>query len=182
MREVLEVVIWPVTLLLVVLILRRPLADLVQSARRLKYKDIEMDFGRGIEEVQAEAREALPGPADPSRSSVEIDLYRLAQVSPTAAVLEAWEAVEASAKALLAARGLPVDFEAERRYRQTQDRLLGEEIIDARRGKIFSDLRQLRNRVAHAAGFTITTEQAETYVDLSIKLRQYLDGLKGPSA
>jgi hypothetical protein len=175
MKEILEVVIWPVTVLAVVLILRRPLVGLVESTKKVKFKELELEFGEDIEQVQAEAKEVLPEAPDKEKSSVEVDLYRLAQVSPTAAVVEAWSAVEASAKGLIASRGHTLDYEVDQPYKMIQDVLIGEKMIDPRRGKIFSDLRQLRNRVVHASGYTISAELAAEYIDLSIKLRQYLD-------
>jgi uncharacterized protein YutE (UPF0331/DUF86 family) len=60
-----------------------------------------------------------------------------------------------------------------------QEVLVRGKIIDQRRGKILNDLRQLRNKVVHATDFTLSTEQAKKYIDLSIKLRQYLDSLRG---
>src|SRR5262245_24456347 len=178
MKEVLEVVIWPVTVLILVLILRRPLIALLQSTKKLKYKDLELEFRKGIEQVQAEAKEALPEVLDKNKSSVEIDLYGLAQISPTAAITEAWRAVESSAKSLIAFKGHKLDYEVDRPYKLIQDVLVRGKIIDQRRGKIFNDLRQLRNKIVHTEHFTLSTEQAEKYIDLSIKLRQYLDSLR----
>jgi hypothetical protein len=178
MKEILEVVVWPITVLAVVLILRRPLAGLVVSTKKLKFKELELEFGEDIQQVQAEAKGVLPEAPDKGKSSVEVDLYRLAQVSPTAAVVEAWSAVEESAKELIASRGHELDYDVERPYKLIQDVLLKGKMIDPRRGKIFSDLRQLRNRVVHAIGYTISTDLAVEYIDLSIKLRQYLESLR----
>jgi hypothetical protein len=105
MKEILEVVIWPATVLIVVLILRRPLTRLLESTKKLKYKELELEFSKGIEQVQAEAKEALPEVLDKNKSSVEVDLYGLASISPTAAITEAWRAVESSAKTLITFKG-----------------------------------------------------------------------------
>jgi hypothetical protein len=178
MTELFHIAIWPVTVIVIVLILRKPLARLVESTRKLKYKDLELEFRKNIEQIQAEAKEVLPEAPDKAKSTVEIDLYGLAQVSPTAAVVEAWKAIEASAKNLIASRGHKLDYDVERPFKLIQDVLVKGKIIDPRHGKILDDLRQLRNKVVHASGFTLSSEQAVQYIDLSIKLRQYLERLQ----
>jgi hypothetical protein len=175
MTEVLHIAIWPITVIVIVLILRKPLARLVESTRKVKYKELELEFRKDIEQIQAEAKDVLPEAPDKAKSTVTIDLYGLAQVSPTAAVVEAWKAIETAAKNLIAARGHKLDYDVERPFKLIQDVLVKGKIIDPRHGKILDDLRQLRNKVVHAAGFTLSAEQAVQYIDLSIKLRQYLE-------
>ncbi len=70
MTEIVTILIWPATVIVIVLILRKPLASLVASAKKLKYKDLELEFSKDIEQVQADAKEALPEAPDKSKSAV----------------------------------------------------------------------------------------------------------------
>ena len=175
MKEILEILVWPAALIVLVVILRKPLADLLRTARKVKYKDFEIEFQKGIDSLKQEASEALPDTAEPENGKVEVDLFELAEVSPSAAVLEAWRSVETSAKALIAGRGHEVDYDVATPYKMIQDILVGGKIIEEKKGKIFNELRQLRNKVAHATGYRLTTEQAEEYVRLALRMKDYLD-------
>ena len=78
--------------LALILLLRKPIADLILLLTRLKYKDLELEFGRRLAEVTAEAGEELPPPHPPAplEAAEEQTLVELAKVSPRSAVTEAW--------------------------------------------------------------------------------------------
>jgi len=181
MNEIIEILVWPVTVVIVVLILRQPLARLVRSTKKLKYKDLELEFRESIEKLQAEVQEVLPDepPSERKLESVQIDLYELAAVSPAAAVIEAWKSIESSAKDLIQSKGHAPDYDVATPYKLIQDVLLRDKLIDERHGKIFNDLRRLRNKIVHATDYTFFEEQAKQYIGLSIRLRNHLDELAG---
>jgi hypothetical protein len=56
---------WPSVVLAIVVALRKPLSDLLPLLQRLKYKDLELDFGKRVEELRAEVAEELPQQAEP---------------------------------------------------------------------------------------------------------------------
>src|SRR5215207_8632055 len=87
---------WPLTVLGIFLVLRRPLTGLVPLLARLKFKDLELDFGRRLAEASAEAA-TLPGipPAAALPAGSDEVLLRLATDAPRAAILEAWLRLEA---------------------------------------------------------------------------------------
>jgi hypothetical protein len=41
--------------------------------------------------------------------------------------------------------------------------------------KIFSDLRQIRNKAAHAEEYIITSEKADEYIQIALKLNEYFN-------
>ena len=85
---------WPLTALGIFLVLRRPLLALVPLLARLKFKDFELDFGRRLAEVSAEAARL---PSVRAGNAADEALLRLAPVAPRAAILEAWLRLEAAA-------------------------------------------------------------------------------------
>tara|TARA_R110002111_G_scaffold262794_2_gene341076 strand:- start:11150 stop:11704 length:555 start_codon:yes stop_codon:yes gene_type:complete len=179
MSEVLEILVWPVTVIVVVFILRESLARLLLTTQKLKYKDLEVSFRESIEKIEAEAQEVSLNTPSPERKleSVEIDLYELASVSPTAAVIEAWKTVEIAARLLIQSKGHKLNYDVDTPYKLIQDTLERENLLEGRHCKIFSDLRLLRNKIVHAEGYTVSEEQSKKYLDLSIRLRSYLHEL-----
>ena len=59
--EMTKALAWPLTIILALLLLRRPLADLIPLLQRLRYKDLELDFGKRVQELASEIKKELPG-------------------------------------------------------------------------------------------------------------------------
>jgi hypothetical protein len=147
---------WPVAVVLIVFIFRQSLAKLIPGLRRLKYKDIEAEFGHQIEEAKQELGPpapppALPGPQKEGEAQRKGNLlyYRsLAEVSPRAAILEAW--IEFEVAANNAVESLQLAFRKRPLPMQHVFGVLGEaglllpQEIDA-----LTRLRALRNQVVH---------------------------------
>ena len=56
---------WPSVLLIIFMLLRKPLYGLLPLLQKLKYKEIEVEFTRRVEEVSAEVVQELPAPVPP---------------------------------------------------------------------------------------------------------------------
>jgi len=136
--------------------------------QRLKYKDIEIDFGRKVQELAIEATSELPAPTE-ARSIVE----KLAFVSPRAAVLEAWLKLEAAAIEASKRHQLNLSS-SELRSPLTLGRALEQVgVLDKNKSNIYHRLRNLRNAAAHASDFSFDSESAMEYVDLAGRLAEY---------
>ena len=90
---------WPIALLVAVLLLRKPLLELFPFIQKLKYKEIEIEFGQRVREVGQELAEELApiGPEQELTRTEEDALARLAEISPRSAIIEAWRGVELEA-------------------------------------------------------------------------------------
>jgi hypothetical protein len=174
---------WPAVVFGVALVLRKPLGDLLPLLQHIRYKDLELEFGKRVEELQAEVAEELPAPgeaaatAEPERAA----LLKLAEISPRAAVLEAWRAVEAAA--LKAARRLEPDEPGRTMSSYEAIRYL------ERSGKLdraiagpLQELRMLRNEAAHAPEFALRRESALEYASLAERLALHLSRLGSAAA
>ena len=166
--ELIKALAWPVTVLLIFAVLRSPLLRLIPLLERLKYRELEVDFGRRLEEVASAAAvlgaDAVIGAARVTPSS---DLLRLLESSPRAAILEAWIRLEAAAMA--AARRQHVDIPSTllRSPHQLIQTLEETGIIDAGQAVVFHDLRGLRNSAAHATTFVPSPSAAQEYLRLA---------------
>jgi hypothetical protein len=173
--ELVKALAWPVTVLLIFAVLRTPLLRLIPLLERLKYRELEVDFGRRLEEVASAAAAlstaTVSGAATLPASS---DLLRLVESSPRAAILEAWIRLEAAA--IAAARRQHVDIPPSllRSPHQLVQVLEETGVIDARQAAVFHELRGLRNSAAHASSFTPSPSAAQEYLRLAHALEHSL--------
>jgi hypothetical protein len=102
---------WPAAVVVIVLVLRRPLAAALQrGVRRLKAGPIEVEFDEELAEVKQDLAQApelrgTPTPPLPGQGLDE-ELARLVDVSPRAAVMEAFVRIEARLGELVDAAGI----------------------------------------------------------------------------
>jgi hypothetical protein len=168
---------WPAALFGVIALFRGKVVELIPYIGKLKYKEFELEFRETMRELGAEA-EALED-ADTELQLGEPDaadqLYGLAELSPRAAILEAWLNVEAHAAMALRSRKVETDHEIRKlaplrlaRLIESTNALNDEELT------IFHKLRELRNRAVHLGDPALTAADAAEYIDLSFFLtRQF---------
>ncbi len=102
---------WPAGVLAVVIILRKPIGVVLgRGVRRLKAGPVEVEF----DQLQAEVREELARSPELAEAQVPAlgvslreELAGLAEVSPRAAVLEAYQRIEARLVQMLDSPGVP---------------------------------------------------------------------------
>jgi hypothetical protein len=175
--ELIKALIWPIVFVIVLIVIRKPLAGLVPYLKRLKLGELEAEFDKTVEQIKAdldqdllrENREAallIPG------NEIE-SLTGLAEIAPNAAVLQAWKKVEQAARELVASRGYELDYHVAAPYRLLENMLKKAGLAETKKIKVFDDLRILRNKIAHAAEFEISPAQAGEYVTLATSLRAY---------
>jgi hypothetical protein len=158
---------WPSFALAMVLFLRKPLRDLIPLLQRLKYKDLEVEFGRRVEEVRAElpqtVRQVLPGPEMGA-------IAKLAEISPRSAVLESWLNVEQTA--LETANRFGANLGPSQTY-QAIKFLERSDKMDRSLVSLLRDLRGLRNQAAHTPDFALGKAAALQYAESAYDLSHY---------
>lgn len=155
---------WPAAIAVVVIVLRRPIgAVLSRGVRRLRAGPVEVEFEQELAEVRAELRRSPELGAEPLvPRSLSEELARLAEVSPRAAVLEAFARIEARLADLLAGTDAPrVGGRALARLARDQE-LISDETVAAVEG-----LSVLRNLAAHSPTDEISVERARDYLALA---------------
>lgn len=172
---------WPGTLVVLVIILRKPIAELIPLLRNLRYKGLELDFDRGLEKLEAEADRAelppiAPTTAPPDEPPFEEEYWgtieRLSDVSPRAAVAEAWRRVEWAVDEYFKRLGqeTPNSYQGMLRAITAQNR----EVPPAMR--LLQDLRVLRNKAVHAWEFDIDKMRAIEFAQLAERIIASLEG------
>lgn len=167
---------WPVTLMVALYMLRRPIAELLPGLRRLRYKDLEVDFGKELEQIEAvmdtveektKPKGKLPIGIQPEplpKTRTEL-LDKLAKLSPNAAILESWRNVERTLEFYFSSRGMerPCSGQAILGHLD-HDSNFPPQLVSA-----YQELRLLRNRAAHNRE-NLTAKHAKEFSALADRL------------
>lgn len=176
---------WPGTVILCVILLRKPIAELIPLMRNFRFKGLEIDFGRRLEELKAEADQAelpaIPPPTTEPATEVspETDYWetieRLSEVSPRAAITEAWRRVEWALDNYFRRLGQerPPSYQGMLRALRTQGRPIPAAM------SLFQELRVLRNRAVHARDFDIDSQRAIEFAQLAERIVASLETEQG---
>ena len=125
--------------------------------------------------VQAQLPPTPTTRALPTRASAV--LVKLAEMSPRAAIIEAWRQVEEELIAAAQRKGLELP------PRQVilpvyVLRLMHEKgLVDSEKLSIINELRMLRNSAAHAPDFALSKESALEYAEVAARLAEFLRSL-----
>ncbi|GLW04338.1 hypothetical protein [Streptomyces lavendulae] len=188
--DYLKVLIWPLVLVATVLWFRSDVSALIRRMRSLSGPGIDAEFSEEVAEVSAGAEEAvreatppsanieLPAPAPPPPSSNPpgwdiSTLPYIARLSPQAGMLAAWREVEASLYEVAPGGG------PESNVVRPAQRLI-DALTDVPEDIKLSltQLRRLRNEVAHGRGSTVSPDAAVEYVQSCAAMVQWLQGFR----
>ena len=170
---------WPAVTLALVLLLRKPIAGLIPALRKLKYKDLEVDFAEGVAKLEEEAPPDLPGIPDDERlawlgKTKSERMQQLIHISPRSAIIEAWRGLELAAVTALQKRD-PQFTDRVRSPRHLLDLLKAHGLFTDSHTDFFMQLNRLRNQAAHAEDFNINMHDARSYVHNAWQLAAYLN-------
>lgn len=180
-----SVLAWPLTVLILVFLFRREFRQAASRLSSLKYKDLQADFARELASVEDEIK-LLPPTSTTNRSDASVTqtatelsseerLLRLAEISPRAAITEAWRDVELTTKAAAEAYGIAErgTVAGIREIRELARRgLLPDDVAE-----VYGGMRRLRNEVAHADEFLLDQDDAVRYIELAKELQKRLADL-----
>ena len=171
---VLKALAWPLTTIAILIILRRPLLGLIPLLRKLKWKELELEFQEKVVELKTEAAQALPAPPKISFTKPAVSrLSQLAEIAPRGAIIEAWIGVQHAAARALSKRFPDAKVTWSSVY--LGDLLATHQVLDANKLEIYNSLRKLRNQAAHNEDFRIEPRIALDYVTLAEALAAFLD-------
>lgn len=118
--SVIDSLAWPVASVVIVVMIKKPLSTLLPMLRNVKYKDLELDFGKELKKAEDKAKQTLPAESKPKftekkpreRNSVQIikEAERLFEEFPASAVAVAWSAVEVELMEAISRTASPPDY------------------------------------------------------------------------
>lgn len=167
--EIIKALAWPAAVIWMSFIFRSEVRALLSRVSSFKYKDVEASFGESLEKAENDAKQ-IQSPAkakDSESESSQIEqLLRISEVSPRAAVVEAWTLVETAAMK----NGLVMGGAIKR----TNPKMILTHLEES--GKfspeslnLINELRQIRNKASHLPDFAVTQLDAERYLELAVK-------------
>jgi len=163
--------VWPVTVLTCVLLLRRHLAALIPLLRTVKYSDVEIRFGQEVEAL-AKSMDGAAIPAQQSQAEEDKweELRRIAQTRPRTAIRMAFRMVENSIVETARARHIDIADGAMGMPMIIGAILLNNGVISGDEYELLSRLRALLKEAEHAPPDTITSEAATYFINLAMRL------------
>lgn len=167
---------WPVTAVVLVVLLRKPIVELIPLLKRLKYKELELEFSQEVSELKAEADAIAKEKGEPPPSDVQgsEQLLDLVSFSARAAIMEAWLEVETAAVNTASSFWGVSSSGAFKNMPQLGEYLLQCKVIDKNQLAVFNKLWKLRNKAAHALELDLNESDARAYVKLATDLAQHI--------
>jgi hypothetical protein len=99
-------------------------------------------------------------------------LYRLAELNPRGAIIEAWVLVESALRQ--AAKEAQLDITAHTSTNRVLNLLRQREVVSPQVLKLLDQLRVLRNYAAHERDLKTSTEEVINYIDVSLRVSNAL--------
>ena len=165
---------WPVAVVWIAYVFKGELKSLLRRVSQLKYKDLEAQFGAGLALAESEVsslQAAPPAAPRPELLSKLESLRRISDVSPRAAILEAWVLVEDAAGRSGFVQGASIPRINPHLYVEELVRL-GK--LPAGSDSLLDQMRKLRNQAAHMPDFTVDQDEADRYLQLTTRMSELI--------
>jgi hypothetical protein len=167
---------WPAVTLWLAYLLRPEIKTLLERLSALKVAGGEAVFGKSLERAESEAiqlpKDVLPTDDNTDGIAEKLGmLRRIAEISPRAAIMEAWTLIETAA--------LPMAVPADNKRRIPPIHFLHHVVTTAKLSQesanLIISLRNLRNQAAHLPDFALTSEEAERYLELAVTVTKLIE-------
>jgi uncharacterized protein YutE (UPF0331/DUF86 family) len=168
---------WPATVVVLVVLLRVPVARVLLTLTKLKYKDLELDFGRELKQLEEQAKAievkpTLPKALAPSKrepSDLLNEAERLAQDFPEPAVAVGWQAVEEELMSVVVRLSISPDLHRYNSASKNAELLREQNAIDNRTLDVLKRMRNLRNMAVHGGHGhdRVSTDEAIEFIALA---------------
>jgi hypothetical protein len=165
--EILKVVAWPATVIWLGHMFRFEFRLLIGRVTLIKHGATEFGFKEGLKEAESLTLQS-PIPLVQSKRDIENEemLLRIAEVSPRAAVVEAWTLIENAA----VKKGLAKGTNIQRVYtKHVIEHLQDSGKFSPENLSLIEKLRQMRNSATHMPDFAINQDEAKRYLKLAVK-------------
>lgn len=161
---------WPVSAIVVVFLLKAPLAKLLPKIRSFKYGELHVDLQEQLAEVKAEVVASAPETQPEEQPSAAPTALELAAISPRSSVLMSWLEVEKKLNELAAVHDLVVTMPG----RVTQPlapyavmkRLYEQKKVDHVTYNTFRKLSRVRNEAVHMSSREIDFDEAVSMAEM----------------
>ncbi len=178
---------WPATVVTLIVLLRDPVTRVLLTLTHLKYKEIELDFGRELTQLEDKAKAIEVKPQQPKAhlpvkkdEALFLDeAERLAQDFPEAAVAVGWQAVENELMFAVTWLAILPSHPFHNSAMKNAELLVAQKIINEGTFDLLKRMRNLRNMAVHRGHGVgqVTTDQAIEFVALAKEVVEKLGAL-----
>lgn len=176
--ELVKALAWPSSVIILVFLLRRPIIELVPLMKKLKFKELEMEFSQEVQALKSEVKESssVGTPSITVSEPTNSKALDLLSFSTRAAIIEAWIEVEAVATEVASSLWGQSSSDTMKNYPKLGEYLHQCKVIDDKQLNTFQRLRQLRNKAAHAEELHLSEEDAKSFIVLAENLAKHIKG------
>jgi hypothetical protein len=169
---------WPFATVSIVIILRSPIQSLILMITRLKYKDVEINFGKELKELQQVAETTVPKLENQTKEESERtltfseEIEKVAEIAPSAAISLAWSRVEREMYAAVLRLKSPPSYSPYASPYKNLMFLREHSNLDTNDFHVLDRMRRLRNEVAHSqiSEVDINADEVREYAYLAAQL------------
>ena len=171
-----ESLAWPLVVVILALIFRTPLAELLSTLKRVRYRDTEIDFSGELQKLGGEAKTAgLQIPEEPSESNIGRttadsleSATHLVSEFPGPAIGVAWLAVEYELAQAVKRAAIPTS-PSRKSALPNIDTLQKHGYLNTDTASVLHRMRRLRNAVVHAtpAPASVSADEAREFIRLA---------------
>lgn len=174
--ETVKSLAWPAVVVFLVIFLKKPITELIPLLRKLKYKELEIEFSEEVAELKAEAAALTLKVGTPTivQALPQSRILQLINFSTRVAIMEAWLEVETAATEVASSLWNEPKNDAFKNFPKLGEYLLKCNVIDNKQLDTFNKLKQLRNKAAHVDELHLSEEDAKSYVELALALAAHI--------
>ncbi|MFD1956369.1 hypothetical protein ACFSL6_19840 [Paenibacillus thailandensis] len=183
--EIVKTLAWPVSVLMIIILLKKPLTELIPSITKLKYKEFELDFDMELEEAEKIAEEArLPKTTDMINNQVmrvnSNAVERLSYIkdvnlrSSRDGIIDSWLLVEEALRKLAEKNEFrSINMPPMKILRDLSDN----KVITHELFEICDRLYRIRNEAVHNRTFKVSPNKSNEYINLTFRVLASLNHL-----
>jgi hypothetical protein len=152
---------WPATVGMVVIIFRSQVSSLIKSVSRLKWREVEAEFGEMVEQIREDVRQIENNP-NYRDEPVDPKLVNLLEAHPHLAVIEGYKTLE---KAIVDLSVSKLQTDRKLLLYDHLNALMKAKILTLSMNNALKEIWEVRDRAIHETDFTISKGQAYVFLD-----------------
>jgi hypothetical protein len=173
--EIIKALAWPATAIFLTFLLRKPIVELIPFMKKLKYKELELEFSQEVMALKSEVGALPEEPTTSLKEGTSISkALDLVSYSTRAAIIEAWIELEASAIEVASSFWSQSSSDVFRNDPKLGEYLHQCKVLDDKQLKIYRELRRLRNKAAHVEEMSLSEQDARSYVEMAGRLARQI--------
>jgi len=175
--EIVSSLAWPIVVLIILFFYRDYFATVLSNIKSIKYGNAEATFEQELKYAVEKAKAIeTPDIETASKNDERInELYNMASVSPTGAIIEAWKDIEKVIQEDAKSKNIDTRNNRNKSFINWLNYFVKYKHLPEAEVAILHELRSIRNRASHSNDFEISTDQARRYILLADRL---IDSIK----